>query len=125
MGKRILAVDDDPDTLLVVKTALKGDGHEVETAENGKKALEAAIANPPDLIVMDILMPEMNGAQAAGELKNNPITAKIPIIMLTALKDKKYIKAALTNYGVDFYIIKPFEIPDFLTKVDQALAHEV
>jgi DNA-binding response OmpR family regulator len=121
MAKRILAIDDEPDTLLVIKNALSGEGYEVETAEGGEAGLEAAFANPPDLITLDVMMPGMNGADVSRKLKSNPATARIPIIMLTALHEKKYIKAALLQLGVDYYIVKPFEISDFLMKVKEAL----
>jgi len=78
-------------------------------------------ANPPDLITLDVMMPGMNGADVSRKLKSNPATAKVPIIMLTALHEKKYIKAALLQLGVDYYIVKPFEIVDFLNKVREAL----
>lgn len=119
---RILVVDDDEDTVAVIRTALKSEGYTVDTAKNGRLGVEAATENPPDLVILDIMMPEMNGAEAAAALKRNEKTSRIPIIMLTALKEKKYIKAAITKYGVDFYIVKPFDIGDFLMKVDQALS---
>jgi DNA-binding response OmpR family regulator len=121
MGKRILAIDDEPDTLLIIKNALSGEGYEVETAEGGRAGLDAAFANPPDLITLDVMMPDMNGADVSRKLKANPATSRIPIIMLTALQEKKYIKAALLQLGVDYYIVKPFEISDFLGKVKEAL----
>jgi DNA-binding response OmpR family regulator len=121
MAKRILAIDDEPDTLLVIESALKGEGYEVETAEGGEKGIKAAYENPPDLITLDVMMPGMNGADVSRKLKANPATAKVPIIMLTALHEKKYIKAALLQLGVDYYIVKPFEIVDFLNKVKEAL----
>lgn len=122
MAKRILAIDDEPDTLLVIKNALKGEGYDVETAQDGESGIKAAIENPPDLITLDVMMPGMNGAEVSRQLKANPATAKVPIIMLTALSEKKYIKAALFQLGVQYYIVKPFEIVDFLNKVKEALA---
>lgn len=121
MAKRILAIDDEPDTLMVIENALKGEGYEVETAQGGEEGIEKAFANPPDLITLDVMMPGMNGADVSRKLKSNPTTAKVPIIMLTALHEKKYIKAALLQLGVDYYIVKPFEIVDFLNKVKEAL----
>lgn len=121
MAKRILAIDDEPDTLLVIQNALKGEGYEVQTAPGGEAGLQAAFANPPDLITLDVMMPGMNGADVSRKLKANPLTAKVPIIMLTALTEKKYIKAALLQLGVQYYIVKPFEIVDFLNKVKEAL----
>jgi DNA-binding response OmpR family regulator len=121
MAKRILAIDDEPDTLMIIKSALAGEGYEVETAASGQAGLDAAFANPPDLITLDVMMPGMNGADVSRKLKANPATARVPIIMLTALQEKKYIKAALLQLGVQYYIVKPFEISDFLGKVKEAL----
>lgn len=121
MAKRILAIDDEPDTLMVIENALKGEGYEVETAQGGEEGIKRAFENPPDLITLDVMMPGMNGADVSRKLKSNPATAKVPIIMLTALHEKKYIKAALLQLGVDYYIVKPFEIVDFLNKVKEAL----
>lgn len=120
MAKKILATDDEPDVLLIVKTALQSEGFDVETAANGPECLEAARANPPDLFVLDVMMPGMSGFEVVEKLKEDPATATIPIIMLTGLAERVKIKEALTG-GVDFYIVKPFEFEDLINKVNQAL----
>lgn len=120
MTKRILAVDDDPDALAMVRMTLKTEGYSVETASSGQAGIDAARANPPDLIILDIMMPDLNGGQVARQLKADPKTSTIPIIMLTGLNERKYIKAALFDLGVDFYIIKPFEPDDLLEKIKEA-----
>ena len=122
MTARILAADDDPDALAMVRTTLKAEGYEVETVSDGQSAVQAATERRPDLIILDIMMPGLNGGQVAHQLKANADTAGIPIIMVTALNEKKYIKAAIFDLGVNFYITKPYDPEDLLEKVQQALA---
>ena len=120
MSKHILAVDDEPDVLFIVKTALEGEGFEVETASNGPDGIEAARDNPPDLILLDVMMPGMSGFEVLTELKKGAPTDRIPIIMLTGLSERKKIQEALAS-GIDFYIVKPFEFDDLINTVRQAL----
>jgi CheY-like chemotaxis protein len=121
MSKRILAVDDEPDVLMIIRTALQGEGFEVETASSGPECLEAAAANPPDLILLDVMMPGMSGFDVLKALKAKPETSTIPIIMLTGFSERKKIQEALTS-GIDYYIIKPFDFHDLMTKINQAIA---
>lgn len=123
MSKRILVIDDDPDVVGLVKAALKYEGFQIDTAVNGKQGLELAQANPPDVIILDIMMPEMNGGEVAKRLKAHNTTSTVPIIMLTALSEKKYMKAALFDLGVEFYVIKPFQPDDLIDKVQQAIQY--
>lgn len=121
MSARILAVDDEPDVLTIVQSALQSEGYEVETAANGQDCLEAAKANPPDLILLDVMMPGMSGFDVLRELKAHDPTSRIPIIMLTGLSERKKIQEALAS-GIDYYIIKPFDFHDLIIKVHQVLS---
>lgn len=120
MAKRILAADDEPDVLLIIKTALQTEGFDVETASNGLEALEQGMANPPDLFVLDVMMPGLSGFELVEKLKEHGPTSTIPIIMLTGLSERGKIKEALSS-GVNFYIVKPFEFEDLISKVNEAL----
>lgn len=120
MSKRILAVDDEPDVLLIVRTALQSEGYDVETAANGPDALELAKANPPDLVILDVMMPGMTGFDVLRELKSDDKTSRVPVIMLTGLSDRSKIQEALSS-GTDYYIVKPFDFEDLFSKVNQAL----
>ncbi|MEN6625895.1 MAG: response regulator [Candidatus Sumerlaeia bacterium] len=120
MGKRILAVDDETDVLLIVKTALTCEGFQVETAHNGKDALAAAREQKPDLILLDVMMPGMSGFDVMRELKADESTATIPIIMLTGLSERKKMQEALVG-GTNYYIVKPFEMADLINKVNDVL----
>ncbi len=115
----ILAVDDENDVLLIIKTALK-DQFDVETASNGPEALTKAEDVVPDLIILDLMMPEMDGIEVLEELRRMKKTAQVPVIFLTGVSDKQTIKEAL-NKGTQYYIVKPFDYNDLLNKVAIAL----
>lgn len=120
MAQRILIVDDEPDILMINKIALQSEGFEIETAANGPDALELAFADPPDLILLDVMMPGMSGFDVLRQLKDNEATSTIPIMMLTGLSERSKILEALSS-GIDYYIVKPFEFTELLSKINQAL----
>ncbi|MCL5269196.1 MAG: response regulator [bacterium] len=120
MAKTILAVDDEPDVLLIVKTALESEGYQVVTASNGPDALALAVEMTPDLILLDVMMPGMSGFEVLRNLKAGDATGTIPVIMLTGVSERSMIQEALSS-GTDYYIVKPFEFHDLLGKVNDAL----
>ena len=120
MGKRILAIDDESDVVIILKSALESEGFEVETHTNGPDGLAAARENPPDLILLDVMMPGMTGFEVLEALKEEESTSLVPVIMLTGMSERKKIQEALAS-GIDYYIVKPFDFHDLLTKVNQAL----
>lgn len=120
MAQRILAVDDEVDVLLIVKTALQSEGFEVETASNGPDGLALAKDNPPDLIMLDVMMPGMTGFEVLRALKQIERTSTIPVIMLTGVSERGKIQEALSS-GTTYYIVKPFDFDDLLDKVHDAL----
>ena len=105
----ILVVDDDFDIRKLLKFKLEKIGYEVFLANNGMEAVEKARRYIPDLILLDMMMPVMNGLKACDNLKNHKDTKDIPIIFVTAVGDKKGIIAAY-QLGADDYLIKPFDI---------------
>jgi len=107
MKKRILLVEDHPGTIEVMQQELEVLGYEVTLAENGVKAVEMATSESPDLIVMDIIMPKMDGLQAASQIRKNPKTKDIPILAATALARPGDREKCLEG-GCDGYIAKPF-----------------
>jgi DNA-binding response OmpR family regulator len=119
--KKILAVDDESDLLLIIKTALFSEGFNVVTATNGPDAIAMAQDEKPDLMILDIMMPEMNGFEVLKHLREIEATQNIPVIMLTGLSEREKIRDAL-NAGIDYYIVKPFEFHDLISKVKIALA---
>lgn len=123
--KRILIVDDDADILFVIGAMLKQAGYIVDSAHDGKECLHKVSASLPDVIILDIVMPHMNGGQVAKIIKSHPKTATIPIIFLTGLTDKKYMKTALFELGVEFYLTKPVAADEIIDKVQQAIRYKV
>ena len=122
MKKRVLVVDDDQAIIDVYQMAL-GDLFEVTVAYNGQEALEAAMAQPPDLIVMDVMMPVMDGREAMGKIKENPDTAKVPVILVTARVQHKDVLEGY-NSGADYYITKPFTSRELMNGINLFLGEE-
>ncbi len=118
MGKkRILAVDDELEVLRLLKMRLESAGYDVLTAVNGRHAVEIATREKPDLIILDILMPEMDGSQAAAALHENPETKDIPVLFLTCLFTKREEKIGGHEIGPHFFLAKPYEATDLLGEV--------
>lgn len=116
----ILYIDDDFSNRLLVKRILMAEGFEVEEADNALDGIDIAKANPPDLILMDIAMPEVNGLEATNRICNIPHIANITIIALTANAmqgDREMILEA----GCDGYISKPIDIDTFIDEISQFL----
>ncbi len=109
--KRILVVDDEPDFASIVQTNLKKEGFEVEVAYDGVEAIAKVKANPPDAIVLDVMMPEKDGYEVCAELKNDEKYSNIPIVMLTAVADHvgstRYSHADGMSMEADDYLPKP------------------
>lgn len=121
MANKILAVDDEKHIVRLVEINLKKAGYEVTTASNGREALEAVALSVPDLIVMDVMMPEMDGFAALKKLKENSATSNIPVIMLTAkAQDADVFKG--WQSGADLYLTKPFNPAELLTFVQRILS---
>ncbi len=114
--KIILAVDDTEDILVIIRATLARQGFEVITATSGKEALDKVGKVLPDLILLDIMMPEMDGSSVLTELRTRPDTYHIPVIMLTAFGDEKTITKNL-ELGADDYITKPFGIAELVARV--------
>lgn len=107
MKKHVLLVEDHPGTIEVMQLELEVLGYEVTVAENGLEAVEKAAGEPPDLIVMDMIMPKMDGFQAAVSIRQNPKTRNIPILAATALARPGDREKCLES-GCNGYIAKPF-----------------
>lgn len=114
----ILLVDDSPSFLAAASDALEAEGYTVETAKNGIAGVNAAHKWKPDLIIMDIEMPKMNGDEATREIKKDPDLAKIPIIAMTSHSPES-LSDALELF--DDYLVKPFDFPDMIPKVSSLL----
>lgn len=114
MAKRILLVDDDRLNTTLIRFALKEARYEIVTADNGREGLEAVKRDRPDLIVLDIQMPEMSGFEFMNEIKILPGAGDIPVIMLTANENMHDI---FFSEGVKGYFVKPVDPPALLKKI--------
>lgn len=119
--KRILAVDDDASICDFYSTALKTLGYDVTCAGNGKKAKEAVAAHKPDLILMDIMMPDQDGISLTREMRADPKTADVPIIVVSGLADAGTLNDALLFGAVD-YMVKPIDLDALNLKLERAFA---
>jgi len=118
--KTILLVDDEPDFVETVEFFLSGSDYQVLVAKNGKNALEQVKNQKPDLILLDVMMPEMDGLEACKRLKKDPATNSIPIIMLTAKGRKEDVVEAIAA-GADSYVVKPFNLTDLVERIEGIL----
>ncbi len=119
-AKKILVVDDEADVLDLVCMNLRAAGYAVATAENGAGALQKARAEKPDLIILDLMLPEMNGLEVCKVLKKEDATAAVPIIMLTA-KTEEVDRIVGLELGADDYVAKPFSPRELVLRVKSVL----
>ena len=120
---RILVVDDSPDVRLALATILEDEGHEIIEAEDGDQVFDLAVAESPDLVLLDVMMPRVNGFDALASLKADTRTSKIPVIMVTA-KGRPEDMAMARSLGAAEYITKPWADGDVELRVEWALASE-
>src|SRR5689334_12982484 len=120
MAERILVVDDDRDIARFVELNLSLEGFQVEVAHDGVHALELATARPPDLILLDVMMPGVDGVEVVRRLRAQSSTASIPVVMLTA-KSLSADKVVGLTAGADDYIVKPFDTLELVARVRTTL----
>ena len=113
---RILVIDDDQAIAELVKVNLELLGHQVTCAADGVKGLALAQQNRPDLVILDVMMPDLDGFTVCQRLRQNPATHPLPVLMLTALGMTKD-KVTGFDSGADDYLVKPFEIPELQVRV--------
>jgi DNA-binding response OmpR family regulator len=121
MTRKILAVDDEPSIVKLVSAALTTRGYEVVTAYDGQDALDKVALEKPDLIVLDIMMPRMDGREVARRLSKDPKTAKIPIVFLSAIGDLDSQLDTLEELKDVEYLTKPFDVKELGDYVDAML----
>lgn len=118
--KTILVVDDDADIRAVLRMRFSSAGYNTLEADNGGEAINIAKGKKPDLIILDIMMPEMDGMSTSQYLKENPITKNIPIIFLTGLQDKK-LEQIHHRAGENIIFAKPYDAKELLTAVKSVI----
>ena len=117
---RILIVDDSPSQLVGLKRIVEKLGHQVITAEDGSAGVEAAKREIPDLILMDVVMPNLNGFQATRAISKEPTTANIPVVLVTT-KDQETDKVWGMRQGAKAYITKPINEPQLVQTIKEIL----
>lgn len=116
MPKKILLVDDSVTALMWERMILKDEPYELETAADGQEAVDKASSAPPHLILMDVIMPRLNGIEAVQALRARAATKDVPIIMVTTRSEAKYVEASY-EHGCSDYITKPIDRLELLSKV--------
>jgi len=115
MAKKILVVDDEPDILKLAVMRLESSGYEVLMAQTGEETLELLEKTTPDLILLDLLLPKMQGDVLCKKIKSDPKLKHIPVILFTASSIR--VPARVGEIGADDYIVKPFEPDELLFKI--------
>jgi CheY-like chemotaxis protein len=123
--KRILVVDDEPDVLMLLGERLSKAGYDVIKAASGKEAIETAGKKSPNLIVLDIAMPGMDGSEVASILRSDPKTKDIPILFLTCLFTKQEEKVCGHLLGQNFFIAKPYDAAELLKEIERRISMPV
>lgn len=121
--KNILIIEDVEDHLEIVKLILEQHGYNILIATTGLEGLNSARANSPDLIILDVVLPEMNGYEVCKELKSGADTKSMPVIMLSVRSNPEDIETAY-NAGANKYITKPFNLEDLIKEVKKHLGEE-
>jgi len=124
MNEKILIVDDEKDTLSVLEKALTTEGYCVITADNGKDALYIAKSEPPDLIILDLFMPDMPGGVVDAKLKADLKTKDIPVMILTCLLQKKEREEQGRVISDQVFIAKPYSMEGLLAQVERQLSRQ-
>lgn len=109
MSKSVLVVEDDPDQRRLLERMLTAGGWRVSTAPDGEAGIRVAIATPPDIVVLDVMMPELNGFQTCRRLKSEPATRSVPVVILTS-KDQPSDEFWAREVGADAFLHKPADI---------------
>jgi len=118
--KKILIADDRPEVVELVRVTLEGEDYQIIDASDGKEALDKIRGEKPDLVLLDVMMPEMDGFEVLSKLKKDPEAKEIPIIMLTA-KGQGVDKEKGRQVGASGYITKPFSPSALLNKIEEIL----
>lgn len=113
---RILIVEDEPDVLLLLENRVRGAGHEVMSASDGERGLELALSEVPDLIILDWMMPKLDGIEVLERLRADDTGRGIKVLMLTARSQQNDVERAFAA-GTDDYIVKPFSSRELIERI--------
>ena len=121
--QRVLICDDEPDLAALVELNLKDAGFAVEVAHNGEAALELARLHRPDLVLLDVMLPDVSGAEVCRRLKKDPATAQVPVMLLTA-RSEEPDRVSGFEAGADDYVTKPFSVRELVLRVKAVLRRQ-
>jgi len=121
MGKKILIVDDEKDIVTVLKMSLEKEGFETDQAFDGIEALDKVAKEKPDLIILDIMMPKLDGHSVNIKLKNDPKTASIPVVVITGRGRMKELLEIREELRVAEYLEKPFTVAHLVSRIKEIL----
>jgi DNA-binding response OmpR family regulator len=121
MAKRVLVVDDEPNIVMSLRFLMEREGFQVEVASTGQAAVAALDREPADLVLLDIMMPELDGFEVCQRIRNNPAWRATKVVMLTA-KGRDVERDKGLALGADDYVTKPFSTRDLVAKVKRMLA---
>ncbi len=119
--KKILVVDDEEEMVMAVQARLEANGYEVVTAYDGEEGLKKARSENPDLIILDLMLPKMDGYQVCATLKHDDRYKKIPVLLFTAKAGTEDERIGIEDCGANGYMTKPFEPPALLAKISELL----
>lgn len=121
MGERyrLLIADDDPGASRLYRTYAERHGHDVLLARDGAEALLMAATEHPDVILVDVAMPKLDGRDVLAQLKSNPLTAKIPVMVVSAMAADENLRAQLVDLGADEVVEKPVDLAVTLSKAER------
>ena len=121
--KNVFVVEDEEDILDLIRHHLSKEGYAVSTSTNGAEAVRAILRKPPDLVLLDLMLPGMNGLDVCRRLTREPKTADVPILMVTAKDEESDVVAGL-ELGADDYVVKPFRMKELVARVRAALRRQ-
>lgn len=118
--KRILVVDDNPDSVTIMRAILEARHYQIQVANSGAEALDMIQKEAPDLVLLDVMMPEMSGLEVLQRIKDEARTGRLPVILVTAKTHDDDVLSGY-QYGADYYITKPFTAKQLLYGIDLVL----
>jgi DNA-binding response OmpR family regulator len=121
---RVLVVEDDNFLRKILVMKFEAEGFQVESAADGEAGLHQVVANPPDLMLLDMILPNMNGFEVLSEMRTNKLTSKVPVIVLSNLGQEEDIKRATELGAVDFLVKSNLSIMEVVQKVKEAYARQ-
>ncbi len=120
MKHKVLVVDDNPDSVAIMRSILEGRGYDVAAAHSGTEALQFLKKETVDLVLLDIMMPEMSGMEVLQRIKEDAATGRLPVILVTAKTQDEDVISGY-QYGADYYITKPFTAKQLLYGIELIL----